>query len=119
MEIPTPSVSHPFATQFYHLLVSSFKWPVAFFDKLDDHFAGLGLINIVSEKKEYKQGSVVRAFYEYYVTFCEQMVGVFQKIDPTKAEEMDRLLGKILEAARTDGVLCGPIPKIVVGKKPL
>ena len=71
------------------------------------------------EKKQQRSGSVARAFYEYYVTFCAQMVEVFQEIDPKRAERLEDLLRKFVEAAKTDGVLCGPIPKVVVGWKPL
>jgi hypothetical protein len=76
------------------------------------------LNDIVSERKERKSGYVGRAFFEYFVTLCAQMVGVFGKIDPKRGQELETLLGKIVEAARTDGVLCGPIPKVVLGQKP-
>lgn len=68
--------------------------------------------------KEHKSGNVARAFFEYLITLCAQMVDVFRKIDPKRGEELEGLLAKIVEAAKVDGVLCSPIPKVVVGRKP-
>ena len=104
--------------QFYQSILAGFGWQVAFFDKLDEQFSSIGLSDIVSERKERKSGYVARSFFEYFVTLCAQMVGEFEKMDPKRGQGLEILLGKIVEAAKVDGVLCSPIPKVVLGQKP-
>lgn len=117
--IPDPRRSHDFASQFYESILAGFGWQAGFFDKLDERFTSVGLSVVVSDKKEEKRGNIAGAFFEYFVTLCAQMVVLFHKIDPKGGVELERLLGKIVDAGKVDGVMCSPIPKIVVGKKPL
>lgn len=108
----------PASAELAQNVLQGFKWHTDWFGHLPDHFESHGLTDVLLEE-QLVQPSLARAFHELWIAFYPQMIEVFQKIDPPRAERMEKLLMQVVREQKEYGLLVSRMPSVVVGRKPL
>lgn len=117
MKFPNPRVSHPAAIQLWQKVIGGLNSDISFFAKLDDHFKAVGLEDISEDRTPRPKPTVIRAFYEYWLGWANQMAELFEKIKPDEARELWELVRRIERDQQEDGVIFYPVTRVMVGRK--
>ena len=72
--------------------------------------------SVISDQPAISNG-VLKAFHQYQMAFWTQMIEIFEKIDPTRAQKLKGIREAVFREELAQGVLFSPMPIIVVRQK--
>lgn len=99
-------------------IYEGFGWDFDFFTNLADRFRSVGLEDVAEDQQQQTNMSVVRSFFEYWLAgFATQMADIFEKTDPERSREQRKLIHRVRLDQEEDGIICYPVPRVVVGRK--